>query len=75
MDSLISTNHQSHEQEDHLRPAKHLVGSFADAVPGLPVPRLPGPGGDKDDDVDVVDDEMMMMMMVVLTMVYQRSLW
>ena len=50
-------NHQSHEQEDHLPPAKHLVGSFADAVPGLPVPRLPGPGGDKDDDVGFHDDD------------------
>ena len=50
-------NHQSHEQGDHLPPAKHLVGSFADAVPGLPVPRLPGPGGDKDDDVGFHDDD------------------
>ena len=43
--------------EDHLPPAKHIISSLAHAAPGLSVPRLPSPGREVYDDVEVDDDD------------------
>ena len=56
---MLAQSFHSHDNEDHLPPGENTIGSLAHAIPGLLVPRVPGPGGgDKDDETgfDAVDD-------------------